>query len=191
MATVNKNFRIKQGLVVEGTTGTIDGNNILTESTGDSYILNLVGGATLVKSVDTTVFSVDGSGNLTINANVFDLYGAASSAQSAAQTYADGVAGQAQSAAQSYADNVASQAQSAAESYADGKASQAQSAAESYTDTAVSNLVGMAPSLLDTLEKIDNAIANDANFSTTLLNDIANAVTLAKSYADEAESYAA
>ena len=65
MATTAKNFRIKQGLVVEGTTGTINGNNILTESTaGDNYILSLVGGATLVKSVNGTYFSVDGSGNL-------------------------------------------------------------------------------------------------------------------------------
>lgn len=30
MATVNKNFRVKNGLVVEGTVGTINGNNILT-----------------------------------------------------------------------------------------------------------------------------------------------------------------
>jgi hypothetical protein len=34
MATVNKNFRIKDGLVVEGTTGTINGEDILT--TGSS-----------------------------------------------------------------------------------------------------------------------------------------------------------
>jgi hypothetical protein len=32
MATVNKDFRVKNGLVVEGTTGTIDGNNILTDA---------------------------------------------------------------------------------------------------------------------------------------------------------------
>lgn len=32
MATVDKNFRVKNGLVVEGTTGTIDGNNILTDA---------------------------------------------------------------------------------------------------------------------------------------------------------------
>jgi len=66
MATVDKNFRVKHGLVVEGSTGTINGNTILTENGGDQYILNLVGGATLVKSVDS-VFSVDGSGNLTLN----------------------------------------------------------------------------------------------------------------------------
>ena len=64
MATVDKNFRIKNGLVVEGSTGTINGNTILTESAGDSYILNLVGGATLVKSVNGTYFSVDLVGNL-------------------------------------------------------------------------------------------------------------------------------
>jgi esterase/lipase superfamily enzyme len=32
MATVDKNFRVKNGLVVEGTTGTIDGNNIVTDA---------------------------------------------------------------------------------------------------------------------------------------------------------------
>jgi hypothetical protein len=31
MATVNKDFRVKNGLVVEGTTGTIDGSDIITE----------------------------------------------------------------------------------------------------------------------------------------------------------------
>lgn len=66
MATVNKNFRIKNGLVVEGSTATVNGQNILTETGSDSYILNLIGGETLVKSVSSD-FSVDGAGNLTIN----------------------------------------------------------------------------------------------------------------------------
>ena len=48
----------------------------------------------------------------------------------------------------------------------------------------------MAPALLDTLEKIDNAINNDASFSTTLLNDISNAVSNAESYADNVASQA-
>jgi len=90
MATVTKNFRIKSGLIVEGTTGTINGQNILTETGGNAYILNLVGGATLVKSVDTGVFNVDGSGNLTVNANTFDSYGSASDAQAAAELTAAG-----------------------------------------------------------------------------------------------------
>jgi len=75
MATVNKDFKIKNGLVVEGTTATINGNNILRESASDQYILDLIGGETLVKSVDTFAFTVDGSGQLQFNtADVIDDY---------------------------------------------------------------------------------------------------------------------
>ena len=111
MATVNKNFVIKNGLVVQGSTATVNGNDILTKDAGDSYILNLVGGATLIKSVDS-VFDVDGSGNLTLNYGTgltksgsnlvidrttsdtwYDAAGAASSAQSAAEGYTDSAIG--------------------------------------------------------------------------------------------------
>ena len=92
MATVNKNFVVKNGLVVQGSTATVNGKDILTKDTGDAYILNLVGGATLVKSVDNTVFTVDNTGYLTINSGVFDSYGSASAAQSAAEEYADNAA---------------------------------------------------------------------------------------------------
>jgi hypothetical protein len=107
MATVNKNFVIKNGLIVQGSTATINGNTILTENAGDTYILNLVGGATLVKSVDS-VFTVDQAGNLTLNYGSgltktsnnlvidrttvdtwYDAAGAAAAAQSAAEAYAD------------------------------------------------------------------------------------------------------
>ena len=88
MATVVKNFRIKSGLVVEGTTGTINGQNILTESGADSYILNLVGGATLVKSVESTQLEVNGAGKLSVKSGVFDAAGAAAAAQSAAEATA-------------------------------------------------------------------------------------------------------
>jgi hypothetical protein len=33
MATVNKNFKIKSGLVVEGSTATVAGKQVLTEDT--------------------------------------------------------------------------------------------------------------------------------------------------------------
>jgi len=99
MATVTKHFRIKSGLIVEGNTGTIGGQNILTETGGDQYILNLVGGATLVKSVDTGVFNVDNAGNLTINANTFDSYGSAADAESNANIFAQGAADAAEAAA--------------------------------------------------------------------------------------------
>jgi hypothetical protein len=123
MATVVKNFRIKSGLVVEGATGTINGQNILTETGGDAYILNLVGGATLVKSVDAGTFAVDGAGNLTVKANVFDAYGSASSAQSAAISAAAADATTKANAAQSAATT-------AAATDATTKANAAQAAAE-------------------------------------------------------------
>jgi hypothetical protein len=71
MATVNKNFRIKNGLVVEGSTATVNGQNILTETGSDQYILNLIGGETLVKSVSSD-FTVTQGGELQIN-NSSDL----------------------------------------------------------------------------------------------------------------------
>jgi len=85
MATLDKNFRIKNGLVIEGSTATLNGNNILSENTqaGDSYILNLVGGATLVKSVGTNL-SVDNAGELSL-----DLVGIASDV-AGTRLYTDG-----------------------------------------------------------------------------------------------------
>jgi len=211
MATVDKNFRIKNGLVVEGTTGTINGNNILTENGGDTYILNLVGGATLVKSVDLGTFTVDGSGNLTVNSGVFDAYGAASSAQTASQSYADGLASNydaagaasaAQTAAQSYADSLAGNYDAAgtaaglAGNYdAAGAAATAQSNAESYADTVASTAQSNAESYADTAASnalssantyTDGAITNLVDGAPDLLNtlkELAQAIDNDASYA--------
>lgn len=46
-------------------------------------------------------------------------------------------------------------------------------ATETYVDTAVSNLVDSAPGTLDTLNELAAAIGDDANFSTTITNQIA------------------
>ena len=67
MATVNKDFKIKNGLVVEGSTATVNGHPVLTEVDGDAYILDLIGGETLITSVDADDFTVT-AGNLTIAA---------------------------------------------------------------------------------------------------------------------------
>ena len=267
MATVVKNFRIKSGLIVEGTTGTINGQNILTESGGDQYILNLVGGATLVKSVDTNVFNVDNAGNLTVNANTFDSYGSASSAQSAAATDATNKANAALASAQTYADSAASTAQSAAisaasadatskanaalsdaEDYADGlistevtnrnnaissaisdevsdrnsaissaitnlnlagtydalgAAANALADANTYTDGKVADLVDSAPALLNTLNELAAAIADNPNYASDVANlvatkadttyvdgEISSLDTAAQGYASTAQSNA-
>jgi hypothetical protein len=44
MATNNKDFKVKHGLIVEGAEGTINNQRILTEVDGDAYILSIAGG---------------------------------------------------------------------------------------------------------------------------------------------------
>jgi hypothetical protein len=46
-------------------------------------------------------------------------------------------------------------------------------ATETYVDTSVANLVDSAPSTLDTLNELAAALGDDANFSTTITNQIA------------------
>jgi len=67
MATVNKNFKIKTGLVVEGSVATVNGNQVLTEDASDQYIIDLIGGETLITSVDSADFTVT-AGELNIAA---------------------------------------------------------------------------------------------------------------------------
>lgn len=78
MAILNKDFRLKNGLIVEGTTGTINGYDILTKnSDSDQYIINLIGGETLVTSVNSSQLEVV-NGELSVKTGVFDAYGDAS-----------------------------------------------------------------------------------------------------------------
>jgi len=277
VATVNKNFRIKNGLVVEGSTATVNGQNVLTETGSDQYILNLIGGETLVKSVNSSQLEVSAGGELSVKANVFDAHGAASQALSDAEDYVDNAlnsytptssldttidgygylksADLSGYATETYADNAVSTAVNALDTddieegasnlyftnqraldatsaaydaagaastaeanantytdnaingldtddieegatnkyYSDTLARQAISAGtgisyntlsgeisvdntiatESYVDTAISNLVDGAPGLLDTLNEIAAAINDDANYFTTIANQIA------------------
>ena len=74
MATVNKDFKIKHGLVVEGASGTINGFDILTESqASQDFIVGIVGGETLVKSVSNE-FDVSAGGELSIDRTTVDAY---------------------------------------------------------------------------------------------------------------------
>ena len=84
MATVNKDFKIKYGLIVEGATGTINSYDILTKSSADqSYIVGLIGGSSDSANTPNTVVKRDGSGNFsagTITANLIgDVTGTVSS----------------------------------------------------------------------------------------------------------------
>jgi hypothetical protein len=69
MATVTKDFRIKSGLVVEGTTGTINGSQILTEASTE-FLQDTIGG--MVSSNTESGISVeydDASAKLNFNVN--------------------------------------------------------------------------------------------------------------------------
>ena len=76
MATVTKNFKIKHGLVVEGTTGTINNFDILTKSTDDqNYIVGLIGGSATANATANTVVLRDANANFAANTITADLVG--------------------------------------------------------------------------------------------------------------------
>jgi hypothetical protein len=76
MATVVKDFKVKAGLVVEGTTGTINNQDILTKKAADQeYIIGLVGGAATPVNTPSTIVERDASGNFAAGTITADLTG--------------------------------------------------------------------------------------------------------------------
>jgi hypothetical protein len=139
MATVNKNFKIKSGLVVEGSTATVAGKQVLTEDTSDQYIIDLIGGETLVTSVESTQMEVI-AGELNIKSGVFDESGAAAAAQTAAQDFATAADTSLYTTVTSDISTAKSQAISAAATDATSKADAAEASANSYTDDEIGSL---------------------------------------------------
>ena len=111
------------------------------------------------------------------------VHGIADTAALATKTYADGAATNAQTAAQSYADtalalkaDLASPALTGTPTAPTATAgnNSTQVATTAYVDTAVSALVDSAPGALDTLNELAAALGDDANFSTTVTNSLAD-----------------
>ncbi len=76
MATVVKDFKVKNGLVVEGTTGTIDGQDILTKKVDDqNYIIGLIGGTATSTNTPNAVVKRDANGNFAAGEVTADLVG--------------------------------------------------------------------------------------------------------------------
>ena len=147
MATVNKNFKVKNGLVVEGSTATVAGKQILTEDTSDQYIIDLIGGETLVTSVESTQMEVI-AGELNIKSGVFDASGAAAAAQTAAAADAT-----------TKANNAKSGAEATASADATSKANAAQAAAEA---TASADATSKANAAISTASADATSKANNA-----------------------------
>lgn len=76
MATVNKNFRVKNGLVVEGSSASVGGFDVLTKKTADqNYIIDLIGGTATSANEANKVVKRDGSGNFSAGTITADLTG--------------------------------------------------------------------------------------------------------------------
>lgn len=172
MATVNKDFRVKNGLIVEGSTGTINSSDIITEDkiTGGTQtgISVTYSGGNVNFAVDTVsseevediiggilgtgleyTDNAEDPGSIDIDRTVVDTWydpaGAAATAQGNAEDYADGLASNYDPA---------------------GSASTAETNAKAYTD----DLIGDA--------------TVDGTTGDTVTDRIASAQAAAESYAD-------
>ena len=60
MATVTKDFKVKNGLIVEGTTATVNNHDILTKKQDDQdYIVGLIGGTSTSANTPNSVVKRD------------------------------------------------------------------------------------------------------------------------------------
>jgi len=76
MATVNKDFKIKNGLIVEGANGTINGYDILTKDQDDqNYIIGLIGGSATPDATANTVVLRNANASFSANVITADLIG--------------------------------------------------------------------------------------------------------------------
>jgi hypothetical protein len=201
MATTNKDFKVKYGLVVEGASALVNGNQVLTQDASDAYILGLTGGATLVKSVSNE-FDVSAGGELSIDRATVDAYydeaGSALTSYMDSVAYADGLAvnydasgaaAAAQAAAEATAatdaTNKANAAQAAAEGYADNKINDASSASDkAWSAYKTSTEIGLAQAAAEGYA--DDAVAALVNGAPELLdtlNELAAAIGDDENYA--------
>jgi len=166
MATVVKDFKVKAGLVVEGSTGTINGKNILREDDSDQYIIDLIGGETLVTSVDSDQLQVI-NGELSVKAEVFDDFGAAAQALSDAEDYADALTTTdiAEGTNQYFTNQRALDATSAAYDAAGAAGAVASDLSDHMSDTSAHGVTGNVVGTTDTQTLTNKTIGDTLNFT--------------------------
>ena len=194
MATVNKNFKIKNGLVVEGTTATVNNFDILTKSADDqSYITTLVGGSGTSTNTPDTLVLRDANGDFasgTITATfVGDLTGdvlgdvtgnvtgtVSDISNHDTDALSEGVTNL------YFTDQRALDATSAAYDVA-GAAAAAQTAAQTYTDDEISTLEGSLQTYADDAESDANSytdsLIGDATVDGTAGNTVKDRIDTA------------
>ena len=87
MATVTKDFKVKNGLIVEGTTATVNNFDVLTKKTDDqNYIVNLIGGTATSANEANKVVKRDANGNFAAGTITANLTGAVTGNASTATT---------------------------------------------------------------------------------------------------------
>lgn len=172
MATVDKNFKVKHGLIVEGTTATVNGEDIITtgsttdslpEGTTNLYFTNqraldAVGGD-ISSAVSTAINALttddieEGTANkyftdqraVDANTGLWDQAGAAQDALNSANNYTNGEISSAITTAQNYADGLASNYDPAGAAYT------AETNAKNYADLVGGSAEANAKSYADGL----------------------------------------
>ena len=210
MATVNKDFKIKSGLVVEGSSATVGGFNVLTKKQDDQdYIVGLIGGTATSANTANTVVKRDASGNFaagTITATITGTVSSLSNHDTAdlaegANLYFTNARAISATAASYDVLGAAAAAQSAAATDATTKANAARTAAESFATsadtavrTAVTTEIGAAISteVTNRNSAISSAISTEvSNRNTAISTAVASLVDAAPAALDTLNELAA
>lgn len=186
MATVDKNFKVKHGLVVEGTTATVNGDNIVTATAAQTIQNKTVQGDLVITSAGgaggtNQKITTDNNGKLTVHSG-WDVAIAAAGGDITLEATGDVYVGSVTA-----GNKVATKGWVGSNYDASGAAAAAETNSKTYTDnligdptvngttgntvkaridSAVANLVDGAPALLNTLNELAAAIADNPNYAT-------------------------
>lgn len=202
MATVTKDFKIKYGLIVEGTTATVNGYSILTKSVADqNYIIGLIGGSATPEATPDTVVLRDENADFSAGTITADLIGNVTGNVSGSAGTVDSLTGhtttdltegtqlyftttRARESVQSgtginYDSSTGTvsidETTTATLSHVDGEIITALSTAQGYANTAELNATTTAA--LDATSKANTAEQNAKDYADDLINDASSSST--------------
>jgi hypothetical protein len=204
MATVNKDFKIKSGLIVEGTTATVNGFDVLTKKTADqNYIIDLIGGTATSANTANTVVKRDANGDFAAGDITADLIGNVTGTVSSLSNH--DTADLAENATNKYFTNqraidantglwdtvgAAATAQSNAEDYTDAREGLITTAYEAYADQAEVDAKAYTDTREGLITTAYEAYADQAEVDAKAYTDTREGLitTAYESYADTAEA---